>query len=59
MLLFWDIIFASIPGVFETPYQSAPLDLGSDAFYVGMCERENDLQKVEIDRVYRSCGHDQ
>ncbi|KAI9282751.1 hypothetical protein BY458DRAFT_428722 [Sporodiniella umbellata] len=32
-LLFWDIIFASIPGVFETPYQKAPLDLRSDAFY--------------------------
>ncbi|CAO3697136.1 unnamed protein product [Rhizopus stolonifer] len=32
-LLFWDVIFASIPGVFETPYQAAPLDLRSDAFY--------------------------
>ncbi|KAI8066909.1 hypothetical protein BC940DRAFT_239533 [Gongronella butleri] len=33
-LLFWDIIFAPIPGAFETPYQTAPLDLESDAFYV-------------------------
>ncbi|KAI8082641.1 uncharacterized protein B0P05DRAFT_468140 [Gilbertella persicaria] len=33
VLLFWDVIFASIPGVFETPYQSEPLDLRTDAFY--------------------------
>ncbi|KAG2204394.1 hypothetical protein INT46_006946 [Mucor plumbeus] len=33
VLLFWDIIFTSIPGVFETPYQSEPLDLRTDAFY--------------------------
>jgi Fanconi-associated nuclease 1 len=32
-LLFWDIIFASVPGAFETPYQSAPLDIADDAFY--------------------------
>ncbi|KAG1207403.1 hypothetical protein G6F68_007571 [Rhizopus microsporus] len=32
-LLFWDILFAPIPGVFETPYQTAPLDIRSDAFY--------------------------
>lgn len=33
VLLFWDVIYAPIPGVFETPYQMAPLDLTSDAFY--------------------------
>ncbi|GAA5918614.1 hypothetical protein JCM6882_000834 [Rhodosporidiobolus microsporus] len=33
-LTFWDIIFAPIDGVFETPYQSAPLDLATDAFAV-------------------------
>ncbi|SNX84939.1 uncharacterized protein MEPE_03648 [Melanopsichium pennsylvanicum] len=33
VLVMWDIIFhPSIPGSFETPYQSAPLDLGSDSF---------------------------
>lgn len=32
-LLMWDIIFAPIPGAFETPYQSAPLDLIDDTFY--------------------------
>ena len=33
-LLFWDIIFAPIPGAFETPYQSAPLDMFEDTFYL-------------------------
>ncbi|KAF8742832.1 hypothetical protein RHS02_02904, partial [Rhizoctonia solani] len=31
--LFWDILFAPIPGAFETPYQSAPLDLVHDSFF--------------------------
>ncbi|KAG8694499.1 hypothetical protein FRC09_009804, partial [Ceratobasidium sp. 395] len=31
-LLFWDILFAPVPGAFETPYQSAPLDLFHDSF---------------------------
>ncbi|KAI0053972.1 hypothetical protein FA95DRAFT_1551753 [Auriscalpium vulgare] len=33
-LLFWDIIFAPVAGAFETPYQSAPLDLCEDSFYL-------------------------
>ena len=32
-LLFWDIIFATIPGAFETPFQVAPLDIDTDTFY--------------------------
>jgi Fanconi-associated nuclease 1 len=32
-LLFWDIIFAAIPGAFETQYQYAPLDMSEDTFY--------------------------
>lgn len=32
-LLFWDIIFADVPGAFETPHQTAPLDLAEDSFY--------------------------
>lgn len=35
-LVFWDIIFAPVNGVFETKYQSAPLDLSTDAFAVGL-----------------------
>lgn len=34
-LVFWDIIFADVNGVFETAYQTAPLDLSSDAFAIG------------------------
>ncbi|KAI8643784.1 VRR-NUC domain-containing protein [Parasitella parasitica] len=48
VLLFWDIIFAYIPGVFETPYQSEPLDLRTDAFYESRMElinaRLNDIE---------------
>lgn len=32
-ILFWDIIFAPVPGAFETPYQVAPLDIAEDTFY--------------------------
>lgn len=32
-ILFWDIIFLPIPGAFETPFQTAPLDIAEDAFY--------------------------
>ncbi|ORY81965.1 VRR-NUC domain-domain-containing protein, partial [Protomyces lactucae-debilis] len=32
-LLFWDILFLPIPGVFQTAFQTAPLDLATDAFY--------------------------
>ncbi|KAH9928150.1 VRR-NUC domain-containing protein [Fomitopsis serialis] len=32
-LLFWDIVFADIPGAFETLYQHAPLDIAEDTFY--------------------------
>jgi Fanconi-associated nuclease 1 len=32
-LLFWDILFAGVPGVFQTPYQTAPLDLCSEFFW--------------------------
>ncbi|ORY75355.1 VRR-NUC domain-domain-containing protein [Leucosporidium creatinivorum] len=33
-LTFWDIVFAPVNGVFETKYQSAPLDLSTDAFAI-------------------------
>ncbi|KAK8866168.1 hypothetical protein IAR55_001319 [Kwoniella newhampshirensis] len=31
-LLMWPILFHPLPGAFETPYQTAPLDLGEDTF---------------------------
>jgi Fanconi-associated nuclease 1 len=32
-LLFFDIIFSNVPGVFKNAYQTAPLDYGSESFY--------------------------
>eukprot|EP01119_Soliformovum_irregulare_P025846 TRINITY_DN9672_c0_g1_i1.p1 TRINITY_DN9672_c0_g1~~TRINITY_DN9672_c0_g1_i1.p1 ORF type:complete len:756 (-),score=205.73 TRINITY_DN9672_c0_g1_i1:194-2461(-) len=32
-ILMWDVIFAEIPDVFQTPFQDAPLDLLTDAFF--------------------------
>lgn len=32
-LLFYDILFAYVPNVFQTPFQTCPLDLHTDAFY--------------------------
>lgn len=31
--LFFDVLFTYIPDVFQTPYQTCPLDLHTDAFY--------------------------
>ncbi|KAJ7782652.1 VRR-NUC domain-containing protein [Mycena metata] len=38
-LLFWDIIFAPVPGAFETPWQRGPLDLMDDSFYYARQDR--------------------
>ncbi|KAL1922346.1 uncharacterized protein VTP21DRAFT_9885 [Calcarisporiella thermophila] len=40
-LLFWDILFMPVSGVFETSFQSAPLDFGTDAFYSTRCVEIN------------------
>jgi hypothetical protein len=33
-VLMWDVLYASVPDVFQTPFQSAPLDFGyADVFY--------------------------
>jgi Fanconi-associated nuclease 1 len=31
--LFFDVLFTYVPNVFQTPYQTCPLDLHTDAFY--------------------------
>lgn len=31
--LFYDVLFTYVPNVFQTPYQSCPLDLHTDAFF--------------------------
>ncbi|EFJ11002.1 hypothetical protein SELMODRAFT_426730 [Selaginella moellendorffii] len=32
-LLMWDVIFSDVPDFFQTPFQTAPLDLCTDSFY--------------------------
>ncbi|KAF5358415.1 hypothetical protein D9756_001293 [Leucocoprinus leucothites] len=33
-LVFWDIIFSSVPGAFETQFQAGPLDMFEESFYL-------------------------
>ncbi|KAF9400427.1 hypothetical protein BGX21_004336 [Mortierella sp. AD011] len=49
-LLFWDILFSPQPGVFETPFQTAPLDLRTDAFYL----QRQEIIMDRIDNISRS-----
>ncbi|KAL1664575.1 hypothetical protein GGF50DRAFT_114989 [Schizophyllum commune] len=37
-LLFWDVLFARVPSVFVTEFQTAPLDLAEDTFYTARKE---------------------
>jgi Fanconi-associated nuclease 1 len=39
--LFFDIMFIYIPNVFQTPYQTCPLDLHTDAFYASRISEIN------------------
>lgn len=66
-LLFWDVIFAPIPGTFETPYQTAPLDIAEDSFYHSRKDlietRLSEIQNgkaadiiVRVDRTHRASG---
>ncbi|KAL3700576.1 hypothetical protein R1sor_018598 [Riccia sorocarpa] len=32
-LLMWDVLFAEVPDVFQSPFQTAPLDLNTELFY--------------------------
>nr|XP_011462554.1 PREDICTED: fanconi-associated nuclease 1 homolog [Fragaria vesca subsp. vesca] len=46
-LLMWDIIFSSVPDVFRTKFQTAPLDLETDSFYlVRKNHIDSHLQKI-------------
>jgi len=49
-LLFWDIIFAPVPGAFETPYQTAPLDIFEDTFY----HAREELIELRLDEISRN-----
>ncbi|XP_049932499.1 fanconi-associated nuclease 1 homolog isoform X2 [Nymphaea colorata] len=47
-LLMWDVIFADIPDVFRTRFQTSPLDLECDSFYPARESLiESQLQKIE------------
>ncbi|XP_024006654.1 fanconi-associated nuclease 1 homolog [Eutrema salsugineum] len=46
-LLMWDILFSNVPGVFQTRFQTAPLDLETESFYLSRKETiESQLEKV-------------
>ena len=46
--LFYDVLFTYIPNVFQTPYQTCPLDLHTDAFYPSRASEINH-RLVEIE----------
>ncbi|KAF9111855.1 hypothetical protein BGX27_004359 [Mortierella sp. AM989] len=49
-LLFWDILFSPQPGVFETSFQTEPLDLRTDAFFL----QRQDMIMDRIDSISKS-----
>ena len=55
--LFYDVLFTYIPNVFQTPYQTCPLDLHTDAFYPSrMSEinhRLNEISNGEAERILK------
>lgn len=46
-LLMWDVVFADVPNVFRTKFQTAPLDLETDSFY----EVRRDLIEALLDKI--------
>ncbi|KAF2707629.1 hypothetical protein K504DRAFT_410102 [Pleomassaria siparia CBS 279.74] len=58
--LFFDVLFTYVPNVFQTPYQTCPLDLHTDAFYPSrMSEINRRLNEISngdaasiIQRIY-------
>lgn len=55
--LFYDILFLYIPNVFQTPYQTCPLDLHSDAFYPSRISevnaRLNEISNGEAEKLVK------
>jgi len=48
VLLMWDVLFAPVPGAFETPYQRAPLDVDTDVFsFARRPTMEQQLAQIE------------
>ncbi|XP_009592314.1 fanconi-associated nuclease 1 homolog isoform X2 [Nicotiana tomentosiformis] len=46
-LLMWDVVFADVPNVFRTKFQTAPLDLETDSFY----EVRRGLVEALLDKI--------
>ncbi|XP_057783244.1 fanconi-associated nuclease 1 homolog isoform X2 [Salvia miltiorrhiza] len=46
-ILMWDIIFADVPNVFRTKFQTAPLDLETDSFY----ETRKSLIEAHLEKI--------
>lgn len=56
-LLFWDILFASVDGAFETKFQNAPLDLLQDTFYLARESMiEDRLSEIEAGKAAEIIG---
>ena len=55
VMVMWDVIFMDgVAGSFETPYQSAPLDLGTDSFSI---VRSREIRN-RLDHIERTGGLD-
>ncbi|KAK2751635.1 hypothetical protein FQN55_000357 [Onygenales sp. PD_40] len=56
--LFYDILFTYVPNVFQTPYQTCPLDLHTDSFYPSRASEINhrlaEIANGEAERLIRS-----
>jgi Fanconi-associated nuclease 1 len=59
--LFFDILFIYIPDVFQTPYQTCPLDLHTDAFYPSRISeinsRLNEISNGEAGNLISTVWH--
>ncbi|KAK3298844.1 VRR-NUC domain-containing protein [Chaetomium fimeti] len=55
--LFYDVLFVYIPNVFQTPFQTCPLDLHTDAFYPARTSQINhrlvEIANGEAERILR------
>ena len=49
--MFWDVLFLPVPGVFETAFQTAPLDLATDAFFP-LRRSEINMRLVELENGF-------
>ncbi|KAF9894950.1 hypothetical protein FE257_004572 [Aspergillus nanangensis] len=56
--LFYDILFTYVPNVFQTPFQTCPLDLHTDAFYPSRASEINhrlvEITNGEAERILRA-----